>query len=294
MYELKQLGEHTYYISSPTNIGVYEYGGKVCLIDSGSDKDAAKKALRQIEEQGWKLDMVICTHSHADHSGGCAFLKERTDCGVYAPGASAAIIKHSFLEPTYLYGGFPVKELCSKFLMSMPCDCGELSESVLPEGLEIMRIDGHDFGQAAIKTRDGVWFTADALLSAETLSKYKISFLYDIAQHLEALEKLEGVTGRLFVPAHAEPTEDISGLISINRENVYEVSKVIKGLCERGLTIDELISELFSVYGIRPSIMQYSLIGCTTRSYLSWLYSAGEMRYEFEGTKLVWKTVSDT
>ncbi|MGN1119521.1 MAG: MBL fold metallo-hydrolase, partial [Oscillospiraceae bacterium] len=77
MYELNRLGEHTYYIDSPTNVGIYEYGGKVCLIDSGSDKDSAKKALKLISDAGWTLDMVICTHSHADLIGGCALLKER-------------------------------------------------------------------------------------------------------------------------------------------------------------------------------------------------------------------------
>ena len=293
MYELNKVGENTYYIDSPANVGVYEYGGKVCLIDSGSDMDAAKKALRLIEGRGWTLDMVICTHSHADHAGGCAYLREKTGCRVYAYGAAAAIVKYPFLEPTYLYGGFPAKELRSKFLMSAPCECEELTEEVLPDGLEFAEMNGHDFAQIAVGTKDGVWFTADIVLDAATLSKYKVSFLYDIESHLETLDRLEKLSGRLFIPAHSEPIESIAELCRINRGNVFEVAEVIKRLCRDALTIDELLERIFAEFGIKLYLMQYALIGCTTRSYLSWLVGRGEMKMVFEGTRLLWKTADN-
>lgn len=44
MYELKQVGERTYYIDSPTRMGIYQLdNGEVCLIDSGMIKMQAKK-----------------------------------------------------------------------------------------------------------------------------------------------------------------------------------------------------------------------------------------------------------
>ena len=44
MYELIQLTERTYYIKSPTNIGLFRLDEKnVCLIDSGNDKDAGRR-----------------------------------------------------------------------------------------------------------------------------------------------------------------------------------------------------------------------------------------------------------
>ena len=71
MYELIQAGEKTYYIDCPAKIGIYRVSGdEVCLIDSGNDKNAGKKALRILEEQGWKLKMILNTHFHADHIGG--------------------------------------------------------------------------------------------------------------------------------------------------------------------------------------------------------------------------------
>ena len=80
MYDLNQVGESTFYMDSPANVGFYVDKNKVFLIDGGSDKDAAKKALKHIESRGWTLGAVICTHSHADHAGGCALLRQRTGC----------------------------------------------------------------------------------------------------------------------------------------------------------------------------------------------------------------------
>ena len=46
MYELIQAGPRSFYINSPVKIGVYLIDDeKVCLIDSGNDKDAGRKEI---------------------------------------------------------------------------------------------------------------------------------------------------------------------------------------------------------------------------------------------------------
>lgn len=51
--EFIQVGEKTYYIKNPTNIGIYRINGKeVYLIDAGYDKDTGEKILKITEEQG--------------------------------------------------------------------------------------------------------------------------------------------------------------------------------------------------------------------------------------------------
>lgn len=291
MYELKQVGAHTYYIAAPTNIGVYEYGGRCCLIDAGGDSGAAEVILRLITGRGWTLDKVFCTHSHADHTGGCSALRERTDCGIYAPGVCASVLRYSYLQPVTLFGGYPMREMRSKFVMAKTCECAELTESALPEGLTFEHIDGHDFEQAAFKTGDGVWFTADCAVDKSVIERYKISFLYDIAEHLRSLEWLKAFEGNLFIPSHSEPLTSIAELAEENIRNVHEVAAVIKRLLETPLTIDGLIEGLFVEFGIKLYLMQYELIGSTARSYLSWLSANGEVGCVFEGSRLLWKTV---
>ena len=291
MYDLKQVGGHTYYIEAPTNIGVYEYGGKCSLIDAGGDSGAAEMILQRIKERGWTLEKVFCTHSHADHTGGCFALHERIGCDVYAPGVCAAVVRHSFLQPATLYGGFPTKEMRSKFVMAKPCGCLELTAEALPEGLTFEHIDGHDFEQAAFATSDGVWFTADGAVDENVIQRYKISFLYNIGEHLRSLEKLKTFKGSLFIQSHSAPLTDISELASENIRNVHEVAEVIKRQLETPLTIDGLIERLFAEFGIKLYLMQYELVGATTRSYLSWLKENGGVECVFEGSRLLWKTV---
>ena len=54
MYELIQVSPHDYYVDCPAKIGLCRLNDQdVCLIDSASDKDAGRKAIRIITENGW-------------------------------------------------------------------------------------------------------------------------------------------------------------------------------------------------------------------------------------------------
>jgi glyoxylase-like metal-dependent hydrolase (beta-lactamase superfamily II) len=78
MYELIQVADATYYIESPLKIGVYRVNEQdVLLIDSGGDKQAAKRIQKILTERDWNLKFIINTHSHADHIGGNDFLQQR-------------------------------------------------------------------------------------------------------------------------------------------------------------------------------------------------------------------------
>ena len=51
MYELIQASESCYYIESPAKIGLVRLNETdVCLIDSGSDKDAGRKVRQHLDK----------------------------------------------------------------------------------------------------------------------------------------------------------------------------------------------------------------------------------------------------
>lgn len=75
MYELIQVSDKCCYIQSPAKIGLVRLeGSEVCLIDSGSDKDAGRKVRQHLDANGWKLAAIYNTHSNADHIGGNRYL----------------------------------------------------------------------------------------------------------------------------------------------------------------------------------------------------------------------------
>ncbi len=289
MYELTQVGQKTYYINCPAKMGIYKINDtEVCLIDSGNDKEAGKKVLKILESNGWTLKLILNTHSHADHIGGNNLLQQRTNCAIYTVGVDTAFTQFPILESSFLYGGYPCKELRNKFLNAQPSNVQELTEAVLPEGLQMLRIDGHSFSMVAFKTDDEVWFLADCLTSEAIIQKYHVAFLYDVAGYIESLHTVNQLKGKLFIPAHAEPTEDIQSLVKINLEKVEEIYELLKSICAIPITFDDILKEVFDHYGLTMDFNQNVLVGSTIRSYLAYLHDRQEMHPSFVENKLWW------
>lgn len=292
MYELIQVSESCYYIESPAKIGLVRLNETdVCLIDSGSDKDAGRKVRQHLDKNGWHLTAIYSTHSNADHVGGNQYLQKQTGCAVYAPGIECDITRHPLLEPSFLYGGFPPAELRHKFLMAQPSDAHELTADVLPKGFELLSLPGHFFDMVGFRTAEDVVYLADCLSSRETLDKYQIPFIYDVAAYLTTLETVKTMQARMFVPAHATAAEDVSQLAQYNIDKVQQVADRILTLCAQPLCSEVLLQKLFTAYGLDMTFQQYALVGSTVRSFLSWLKGEGRLTAEFADNMLLWRAV---
>ena len=292
MYELIQVGERSYYIQSPAKMGLYRVNdAEVCLIDSGNDKDAGRKVRQLLDANGWTLKAIYNTHSHADHIGGNKYLQGQTGCKIYAPGIECDFVNHPILEPSLVYGGFPAKDLRHKFLLAQESAAEPLTEAVLPEGFELIPLPGHYFDMVGFRTPDDVVYLADCLSSRETLEKYRIGFLYDVAGYLRTLETVKTLRAKLFVPAHGSAAGDMAELAQYNIEQVQEIADRIVALCREPMSFEQILQKLFAAYSLTMSFEQYALVGSTVRSYLSWLRDAGRLTVVIEDHMLLWAAV---
>ena len=292
MYELIQASGGSCYIRSPARIGLVRLNETdVCLIDSGGDKDAGRKVRQLLDARGWRLTAIYNTHSHADHIGGNRYLQKQTGCRIYAPDIECAFTRRPLLEPSFLYGGCPCKDLRHKFLLAQESGAEELTADRLPEGWESIPLPGHSFGMVGYRTPDGVVYLADCLSSRETLDKYQIGFLYDPAAYLDTLERVKAMEAGLFVPALPEAAEDMSALAQYNIDKVLETADRIAALCREPLCFEEVLRRLFADYGLTMSFEQYVLVGSTVRSYLSWLKDGGRLEALFEDNRLLWRSL---
>lgn len=290
MYELVQVSGNSYYIQSPAKIGLVRINdAEVCLIDSGNDKDAGRKVRQILDANGWKLTAIYNTHSNADHIGGNKYLQGQTGCKIYAPGIDCDFTRHPVLEPSFLYGGYPCKDLRHKFLMAQESDAEYLTHEVLPEGFEMIDLPGHFFDMVGFRTPDDVVYLADCLSSRETLDKYRIGFIYDVAAYIKTLEMVKSLTAKMFVPAHAQAEEDISALVQYNIDKVQEIAEKILDLCREPLCFEKILQQLFAEYGLTMNFEQYVLVGSTVRSYLAWLKDTDRLNAVFENNMLLWK-----
>ena len=290
MYELIQVSERCFYIQSPAKIGLVRLNeSDVCLIDSGNDKEAGRKVRRLLDENKWKLTAIYNTHSNADHIGGNQYLQKQTGCKVYAREIECDFTRHTVLEPAFLYGGFPPKELRHKFLLAQESDAQELTEKALPEGFEMLPLPGHFFDMVGFRAFDDVVYLADCLSSRETLDKYQIGFIYDVAEYLKTLEKVKTMQAKIFVPAHAAATESIAELAQYNINKVLEIADRIVSICTQPSCFEKILQRLFSDYSLEMSFEQYVLVGSTVRSYLAWLRDTGRVNVVFENNMLLWQ-----
>ena len=152
-------------------------------------------------------------------------------------------------------------------------------------------LPGHFFDMVGFRTPDDVVFLADCLSSEETLEKYQIGFIYDVAAYLDTLEKVKGMEARLFVPSHAAPTEDIAPLAQLNIDKVLEIAERILALCAEPLCFEAILQQLFRDHSLVMNFEQYVLVGSTLRSYLAWLRDAGRLSPVFEDGMLLWTRV---
>lgn len=289
MYELIQLSEVSYYIQSPAKIGLVRLNeNDVCLIDSGSDKEAGRKVRQILDANNWHLTAIYNTHSNADHIGGNKYLQGQTGCKIYAPGIDCAFTRHPILEPAFLYGGYPVKDLRHKFLLALESNAEYLTKDVLPEGFEIIELPGHFFDMVGFRTPDDVVFLADCLSSREILEKYQIGFIYDVDAYIKTLEKVKTLTAKVFVPSHTEVAENVSDLAQYNINKVMEIAEKIVDLCPEPLCFEIILQRLFEKYSLNMNFEQYVLVGSTVRSYLAWLKDTDRLNAVFENNILLW------
>ncbi|MEA4869722.1 MAG: MBL fold metallo-hydrolase [Christensenella sp.] len=291
MYELQQISENCYYIQSPTKIGLIKIGGNdVCLIDSGNDKETGRKVRQILDANNWRLKAIYNTHSNADHIGGNHYLQSQTGCDIFAPGIERAFTEHPILEPSFLYGGFPPECLRHKFLLAQESEADELTQEALPREIKIIPLHGHFFDMVGYESSDGVVFLADCLASKETLEKYQITFVYDVAAYLDTLEMVKAMRAKVFVPAHTEVSGEIAPLAQMNIDKVHEIAQKILELCTEPMLFEQILQKLFLHYGLRMSFEQYALVGSSVRSYLAWLKDGGRVDVCFENGLMLWKT----
>jgi len=292
--ELIKVGDKTYYLKNNTNIGIYKINDNdIYLIDTGNDKDAGRKILKIVREQGWNIKGIINTHSNADHIGGNKFIQDRTDSIVLASSIEDSFVKYPKLEAAFLYGGFPIEELNNKFLKASESKVKLIEDTDLPEGLEYFKLSGHFFNMIGIKTSDDVYFLGDSLFSAETINKYHVFFIYDVAGFLNTLDFLEGLEGKLFIPSHVEALENISELININRNKIYEIINVILDYVNIAHTLEEILKYVFDKYELILNMNQYVLVGSTIKSYLAYLCNEKKLVYKFQDNRLYFEVSSE-
>lgn len=289
MYELVQVANNSYYVNCPAKIGLYRNDdNSVYLVDSGNDKDAGRKVRQILDKNGWTLKAILVTHSNADHIGGCKYLQAQTGCKIFAPGIEADFTRHPILEPAFLYGGYPPKDLRHKFLLAQESEVVDITSVDFPKEVEIIPLPGHFFDMVGYKMPDGVCFMADCVSSAATLEKYRVGYIYDVKAYLETLDYIEALEAPVFVPAHTEAVSSMAELAQLNRGVVLEIIDKLLDICAEPLCFESILQRVFTDYGLVMNFEQYVLVGNAIKSYLAYLRDSGKVDITYVDNMMLW------
>ncbi|MGQ9489241.1 MAG: MBL fold metallo-hydrolase [Anaerolineae bacterium] len=294
--ELIQLTTAAYHLAGGSNAGLIVHDGRAVLVDTGLDRDTAKKILRHVEALKVQLTAVVITHAHADHFGGAATIRSRTGVPVYAPELEAAVVENPMLEPLYLFSGaLPPAELRHKFTLAEPCrvdqilGIGELEVGGVP--LDVMPAYGHAPGQVMVAGGD-VCFVADAVFATEVVAKHGIPFYVDVDQAAATFATLSSLDGRYaaFVPGHGAAVTTISALAAENAARLAAVrAAVASALMESG-DLGEIVQSTARQLGVTITTpVIYWLTQTTVLACLASLQRSGQARVMVVDNRLRWQ-----
>lgn len=271
-------------------------GQEALIVDTGLDESHARKLLAAMRQRGLTPSAILNTHSHADHHGGNRFvLKTYPDLPIYALPLEAAIINHPVLEPLYLYGAHPPKELRGKFVLapSSPAQTVQAGQQMLGDvPVELLEVPGHASQMYAVRV-GGLLYAADALFGLETLARHLISFCVDSAamkRSAAALAGLDGVT--LTAMGHGEPTHDLAGLVAANLAAFGRVTDILRGELA-GLagprSLDDLLAAVSRRLGAQATTAAGVLLNRSAlAAHLAELLDAGEVISLVEDNRLLY------
>ncbi len=295
MISLEKIGQKTYYITGPFHVGIYVLDEAkecrpVCLIDSGIDADTAKEIDELLIRNNFCVELIINTHYHADHCGGDAYFKKAYGCTIVATKVNAAMISNYDICTPMVWGACPIPEIENKYFYATPTEAEDIDKYELPNGLSTEELPGHCISMIAVRTDDDVLFLGDAVISPETLEKHPLSYIYEIENYLQSLDKLAGISAALYVPYHAEPTTDIAGLVKANKEGVQGNIEAVRKICQIPRTQEEVMSIYYKMKGMTLNVYKYALEGSVIRTYLAYLYNSGAIEAVVEDNFIKWKT----
>lgn len=285
-------------MAAPVNTGFLIKNGKAVIVDTGLDKDHAKKILRLLEGENITPIAIINTHSHADHCGGNAQLQKQLNLPVVAPVMEKPFIEYPYLESFGLYGGaHPPGALQNKFLQAKPSTVQHVfspeegSITVDDFTIHLIPLPGHSMQQTGIFYA-GILFCADVMLGKAYLDKHLIPFNADVNRHRGSLNMMREVSFDLCIPAHGEPMDQVMNLIDRNMEALDFIDGWLLDHTHHASTIDQLLSTFCHQQEVGlDTISQYHLYRTAFAAHLTALSELNRVKHMVDEAFFKWKSV---
>jgi glyoxylase-like metal-dependent hydrolase (beta-lactamase superfamily II) len=290
--ELYKIKGNTYYISAPTNCGVYVFKNKNCLlIDTGSNASDAKKIDEVLLNNNLHPKYIINTHNHLDHCGGNNyFRKSYPGCFTYTSTKEKLFMENPELQPSILSSSTPIKGIhknLNPIAVDMVLSYG--ANKINDDKFEIVSLKGHSIEQIGIITPEKICFLGDSIFSHDIIEKYSLPYLYNIEESIATLNKIKNIDADFFVVSHSNTLldrEQISSLVYKNLQNIENYNNQILDLLDQPLTCEDILENLAVLNDLSMGFFQYHLNHSAVSAFIAYLMSRNLLNYSIEEGKL--------
>lgn len=210
---------------------------KIVLIDAGTDA-GAKKILKYIESIGKKIediDLIINTHGHADHCGGNAFLKERTEAKVAAHFLDVGWIEdHERFFRESQWG----RKYFSWFTKSDKVDILLKGGEKLKTGryeLEVIHTPGHTLGNICLYERTEKMLFAGDTIQYPPQWRNWLGIIEDVSLLEKSYSCLAGMDINILFSAHIPQVlgPEVKAYIQNCKNTISKIEETILNIVER-------------------------------------------------------------
>ena len=252
------------------------------LIDTGYAKLDRAGLTALIEDSGFHLRGIICSHAHFDHSGNVRYLQQR--CGAKA---AAHIIEAGISVNPDAYRANYVALTYGKSREIFLEECFVADTIIGPEDdfldfcgvrFGILQLPGHSAGHIGVVTPDNVAYVGDCLIDQQQIDSAKLPTSMFIARDLQSKEFLRQTKYDAYILAHKSVVTDIAPLVDSNIAFIHRKAEELLNDLTEGMTFAQWISTFCQRENIRTkNELKFSIIERNFSNFVDWLTDEGRI-----------------
>ncbi len=257
----------------------------IILIDTGYARLDRTGLAALIENNGFRLRGIICSHAHFDHSGNVRYLQQR-----YGAKAAAHIIEAGIAVNPDAYRANYIALTYGKSREYFLDECFTADVVIGPEDdyldlcgvrFGILPLPGHTAGHIGVVTPDNVAYVGDCLIDRQQIDKAKLPTSMFIARDLQSKALLRQSRFDAYVIAHktviTEQTE-LAALVDSNCDFIYrKADELLEDLAD-GMTFAQWIAAFCQRENIRTkNEFKFSIIERNFANFVDWLTDEGRI-----------------
>ena len=260
----------------------------IVLLDTGYAKLDRSALTHLLDDNGFHLKGILCSHAHFDHTGNVRYLQER-----YGAKAAISLIEAGISVNPDSYRANYVALTYGKSRELFLEECFTADRVIFPQEdhidvdgarFGVLSLPGHSAGQLGFVTPDGAAYVGDCLIDQHEIDAAKLPTSMFIAKDLDSKAALRATDYPAYILAHKQVVTDraeLSALIDSNIAFIHRKERELLDDLTDGMTFSDWIYAFCQRENIRTrQELKFSIVERNFTNFTDWLTDTGKVRVQ--------------